>query len=222
VNDWLPHLGSWIEHHSGDAAWVQAIGATLAVIAAVLVPARQGRHARQQRDADRRLRAKSLAIAIYPDLLHIRAMHRRVRRRLQEPIECGAGDQGGSDGRIPGTGLADEARRLLIPISESLRAMVPDFYLLGEPIGPEVQRCIGRCMKYNDVMTTLFGSGLSIALPDLLTFIESSLAQTETCIARIEDAWGVTSDTRALADPIFDQFDPPATPERETRAKEIV
>ena len=84
VNDWLSSIGYWIEHHSAAAAWVQAIGATLAVATAVLVPALQARHARQQRDDDRQLRAKSLAVAIYPDLLHIRTIHRRIRSRLSQ------------------------------------------------------------------------------------------------------------------------------------------
>jgi hypothetical protein len=61
VNDWLWNIGNWIEHHPGSAAWVQALGATLAVATAVPVPALQARHARQPRDDDRRLRASGLA-----------------------------------------------------------------------------------------------------------------------------------------------------------------
>lgn len=190
MSDWLPHTEIWIEHHPGDAAWMQAIGATLAVAAAVLVPALQARGARRQRDADRALRAKSLAIAIYPDLLHIRLACRRIRRHLQAEIDEAQQPRPGGTAEID---LAEHVRRLTVPISEALRAMVPQFYLLGEPIGPDVQKCIGRSMKFNDLVHNMSGSAIQATSPHLLRFIEQALSGVESCIAAIEQTWGVSA-----------------------------
>ncbi|HEY1932245.1 MAG TPA: hypothetical protein VGG99_09560 [Acetobacteraceae bacterium] len=208
MNDWLSNLGSWVEHHPGAASWAQAVGATLAVIAAVLVPALQARAARRQRDADRQLRAKSLAIALYPELLHVRAAHRRIQRHLQDLLS----HRGSVD-------LPDEARHLSLPISDALRAMVPEFYLLGEPIGPDVQKCIGRSMKYNDVLGPLLRARGTTKLPRLLSFVEAGLAQTQTCIAEIAHTFGLATDESYEAD---DMFPEPATSSTETRTKETV
>jgi hypothetical protein len=223
VSGWVASLGVWIELHPGSASWVQAIGATLAVIAAVLVPALQARHARLQREADRSLRAKSLAIAIYPELLHVRLAHRHTRRRMQDLIARKQRDCATAIPELSSTDLADEETRLLIPITEALRAMVANFYLLGEPIGPQVQKCIGRSMKYNDVLNSLRGSDFGIELPALLAFLENGLAQVEACIAGIEQAWNISAD---MADPFVDHLAGPVAPvmplERETRSKETV
>jgi hypothetical protein len=222
VSGWLSNTGSWIEHHPGAAAWVQALGATLAVAAAVLVPALQSRNARRQRDADRRLRAKSLAIAIYPELLHIRAAHRHIQRRLQEHV-TGGRHGGGPTAEATGAELGEFARRLTIPISDALRAMVPDFYLLGDPIGPQVQKCIGRCMKYNDVLNTLAGTTVRFKLSQLQSFIDNGLAQADACIAGIEQTWGLSADRRDSLDIHFTAApDPAAASQRETANKETV
>ena len=79
--------------------------------------------------------------------------------------------------------------------------MVPNFYLLGEPMGPQVQRCIGRSMKYNDLLNASFGHATVNHLPRLLTFIETGLQQVEACIAGIEQTWQIASDeAHALED----------------------
>ncbi|HUB47663.1 MAG TPA: hypothetical protein VMB73_22015 [Acetobacteraceae bacterium] len=186
----MSHTEGWIEHHPGDAAWVQAIGATLAVATAVLIPAMQARYARRQRDADRDLRAKSLAIAIYPDLLHIRLSCRHIRRYLQTEIDDAQQRRLGGAAEID---VTEHAKRLTVPISEALRAMVPQFYLLGEPIGPEVQKCIGRSMKFNDLVHNMSAVAFQATSPQLLQFIEQALAGVESCIAAIEQTWGVSA-----------------------------
>lgn len=223
MSEWLSIVGYWMEHHPGAAAWAQAIGATLAVVAAVLVPASQARHARQQREADRLLRAKSLAIAVYPELLHMRIAHRGIRRRLRERITLKQREGDRSGVEVAGADLAAEGKRLLIPITDTLRAMVPNFYLLGEPIGPQVQRCIGRAMKYNDLMNTLFGLTAVDNLPWLLAFIENGLDQVDTCIAGIEQAWQVSADeAHEFVDHITDQVGPVPMVESGNRSKETV
>lgn len=151
MNDWLSSIGNWIEHHSAAAAWVQAIGATLAVATAVLVPALQARHARQQRDDDRQLRAKSLAIAIYPDLLHIRTIHRRIRSRLSQLTAHTNRARGLADAAIAGSDLANELKRLLVPVSDALRAMVPEFTCSANR---SARRCSAASAAASSTMTS--------------------------------------------------------------------
>ena len=221
MSGWLWHTEAWIERHPGDAAWVQAIGATLAVAAAVLVPALQARFARRQREADRGLRAKSLAIAIYPDLLHIRLTYRRIRRHLQAEIDDARQSRPGDD---PETDMAEHARRLMVPLSEALRAMVPEFYLLGEPIGPEVQKCIGRSMKFNDLVRTMSAPLIRATSPNLLRFIEQGLQEVETCLAGIERTWGIsaTADADAFEKQLAGAIESAAAPRHQTISKETV
>jgi hypothetical protein len=223
VSDWVLNIGDWIERHPGTAGWAQALGATLAVIAAVLVPASQARRASLQREADRRLRAKSLAIAIYPELLHIRAVHRHIHRRLLALIDQKRRKYGGPTAHLAGTDLADHMQGFQIPVTDTLRAMVPNFYLLGEPLGPQIQRCIGRSMKYNDLLHTLLASSMRIDMQELPSFIEGGLRQVEACIASIEQTWRVTADeARAFEDHIVSEMDKIPASEGATWSKEIV
>ncbi len=211
-----------MEHHPGTASWAQAVGATLAVIAAVLGPALQARHARQRLEADRRLRAKSLAIAIYPELLHIRIAHRLISRRLQELIGRRAGDHP-SRRAISGAELAGESKRLTIPITDVLRGLVPSFYLLGEPSGPQVQKCIGRSMKYNDLLNAMFALPTVRHLPELQAFIDVGLREVEACIAGVEQTWQIVpDDPRAFEDELANPVDPEPLLEPETNLKESV
>jgi hypothetical protein len=65
----------WIEAHQGLAAWVQAIGAIIAIIAAFLIASFEGRRARAREaartgreEADRLRRAQGLALMLHPEL----------------------------------------------------------------------------------------------------------------------------------------------------------
>jgi len=223
VTDWLSNVGAWIEHHPGAAAWVQALGATLAVATAVLMPALQARHARQQRDADRRLRAKSLAIAIYPELLHIRAAHHHIQRRLRESVAATQRSDDPATAERTGADLADQSKRLAIPVTDALRAMIPNIYLLGDPMGPQVQLCIGRSMKYNDVLATLAGTSARVRPAQLLAFIEHGLILVNACIAGMEQTWGLSPEPGdALEYHVTAAAEPTAALERETASKETV
>jgi hypothetical protein len=211
-----------MEHHPGTASWAEAVGATLAVVAAVLMPALQSRNASRQLAADRRVRAKSLAIAIYPELLHIRVAHRVIRRGLQELIGRHAGGHP-SRGAISGAELADESKRLTIPISDVLRGLIPNFYLLGEPIGPQVQKCIGRSMKYNDLLNAMFALPTIRHLPELQAFIDVGLREVEACIAGVEQTWQIVpDDPRAFEDELANPVDAEPLLESETNLKESV
>jgi len=101
--------------------------------------------------------------------------------------------------------------------------MVLDFHLLGNPMGPQVQRCIGRSLTYKDVLATLAGTSARVKLPQLLAFTDAGLAQANACIAGMEQAWGLRADrgdaleyhATAVAEPV-------AALERETADKETV
>jgi len=223
VSGWLSNCEAWIEAHPGDAAWVQAIGATLAVATAVLVPALQARNARRQREAEQRLRAKSLAIAIYPELLHIRIAYRRIGDRLLARSEEARRPRPPRTADMHDADPAEQPARLSIPISDALRGMVPQFYLLGEPIGPAVQKCIGRSMKYNDIVHGLAGSPIEVGLPKWLHFIETGLTEVEACLASIEQSWGLSADdARAFEDEFAGAIETVPAPRRRTISKETV
>jgi len=225
VIGWLVQFGSWIEQHPGIASWVQAVGATFAVIAAVLVPATQARYARRQREADRDLRAKSLAIAIYPELHHIRGAYRRIRHELTELAEQKrpADRQGHSFAHSATGAFAEEGQHFSIPITPTLRALVPDFYLLGEPLGPQVQKCIGRSMKFNDVRDAVFKPSARLGLEHILAFINNGIAHLDECIIEIERTWQISADeAHAFEDHLAGERPLDPIPDREPTAKETV
>jgi hypothetical protein len=59
----------WIEHHPGLAAWVQAIGAIIAIIAAFVIANLQHALEKRDRQAERKERAKGLAFLLHAELL---------------------------------------------------------------------------------------------------------------------------------------------------------
>jgi hypothetical protein len=67
VFDWVGGVLEWLELHPGLAGWMAAIGATLAVVAAILVGYLQRRSERIVRETERRLRAQGLAILLHAE-----------------------------------------------------------------------------------------------------------------------------------------------------------
>ena len=55
--------------HASAPVWVQAIGTILAVSVAIWVPAQQRSHSRKDAEVERRVKARSIALAIYLPLL---------------------------------------------------------------------------------------------------------------------------------------------------------
>jgi hypothetical protein len=70
----------WIEAHPGLAAWVQAIGAILAIIVAFLVVFLQQRLERRAAASERRARAIGLAILLHTDLVALQGAIDRTER----------------------------------------------------------------------------------------------------------------------------------------------
>lgn len=105
------------------AAWMQAIGAILAVGVAIYIPAKQRANARADVERELRRKAKGLAIALAPDVLLISKQAVNAVDTFKR-----AGDyrtQNKGDVRI------DEPR--IIPNS------LENLYLLGEVVGPKCQ-----------------------------------------------------------------------------------
>jgi hypothetical protein len=61
-------LLAWVQGHEALAAWVQALGSILALAVAIGVPAWQRHIEHRDREAERKLRARSLAIVLYPEV----------------------------------------------------------------------------------------------------------------------------------------------------------
>jgi hypothetical protein len=75
----------WIEAHPGLAAWVQAIGAILAIGAGFLVVLVQQQLERKADDKEKRQRATALAILLQPEIVGFRgAMERATHTGVLE------------------------------------------------------------------------------------------------------------------------------------------
>jgi hypothetical protein len=81
----------WIEDHEALAAWVQAIGAIVAIIGAFLIAYFEGRRAKVREEArgvreeaDRLRRAQGLALMLQPEL---RAFEGRVEQHILHAID---------------------------------------------------------------------------------------------------------------------------------------
>jgi hypothetical protein len=70
----------WIETHPGLAAWVQAIGAILAIVVAFLVVFLQQRLERDSAARERHARAIGLAILLHTDLVTLQGAIERTAR----------------------------------------------------------------------------------------------------------------------------------------------
>jgi hypothetical protein len=57
---------TWIEQHAALAAWLQTISVIAALVAALILPARQRRAEAQGREQERRVRARALAVTFTP------------------------------------------------------------------------------------------------------------------------------------------------------------
>ena len=75
----------WIESHPGLAAWVQALGSVGAILVAIWIghlahgrAVQMFEETRRREKDDRRRKAHSLAVALYPELLELKPVLQRV------------------------------------------------------------------------------------------------------------------------------------------------
>ncbi|QEX18924.1 hypothetical protein FRZ44_42350 [Hypericibacter terrae] len=139
VLDWLGAGLTWITSREDLAAWVQAIGTLIAIAVAIAVPWWQHAKELDNRKVETRLKARSLAIAIYPALAGIRDTLRRVNHNLQQL----QGQQ------ISPAQLREAIPALIVVVPSVLNGSVHQIYLLGDEPASAVQALVGRVDRYN-------------------------------------------------------------------------
>ena len=77
--DWFHNLVEAADRHEGLAAWVQAIGTILAIIAAWGISTLSSRSERDRENRGFHRRARAIAISIYPNLVSVKAHVKNVR-----------------------------------------------------------------------------------------------------------------------------------------------
>jgi hypothetical protein len=154
-------------------AWVQAIGSVLAILAAVEISRRQFRHAerltRSQWDREERvrsIRARSLALAIYPELWEMKA--KIARAGTFDPLQC-------------------------ISIPPVLIESVDRLYLL-DAAGGDIQQFLAFVRQYNrmaeEVIGMPHGEKQIESLTHHLNVADTALAQALEKIVPIHDGVG--------------------------------
>lgn len=133
-------------------AWIQAVGTILAIGVAIFVPWKQQRNRAQERADDRRLRAHSLAIALYPELLELKPKIHRARGALEDVKGGWRYFQSLKSDQEPGSRTID---RLSIAVPPVLLENTQDMYLLGLKAGPEVQQVLTFVNQYNRMVWEL-------------------------------------------------------------------
>ncbi len=151
-------------------AWVQAIGSIVAIVAAVIIGHRNHRHServfeetRRRDDTDRRLKARSLAISLYVDLLEMRKKLSGVKA---------------SDGSIKWEPLG---------IPPVLNESVERLYLLGNA-GLHIQNFLAATRSLNMLASTKSRTLEGIkSFEILLGVMEKTLADAIRLIGPIHD-----------------------------------
>jgi hypothetical protein len=118
-------------------AWVQAIGAIIALVVAICVPNSLHRKEVARANTERRLRTRALAVAIYPDLLEIEAKLERVLGIITTQLVTGMGSQ-----------VQIQLNQMKIEIPSILRGSLDNLYMLGEPAGVTLMQLIAISEQY--------------------------------------------------------------------------
>ncbi len=132
---WLGVLskdGAWV----GLGGWAQAIGSVIAVLAAAYVPWRIAKERAAAAEQERRFKARSLAIALYPELTELKEKLRAATTAL---------DLIGSD--LP-LSVFDPRTKLAVEIPPVITGCIFEFYLLRE-VGDEIQQVLAFVRQFN-------------------------------------------------------------------------
>lgn len=161
--DWTPTV---------IAAWVQAIGSVLAIVAAVWIADRAYRRSermfeqtRRRDEVERRLKARSLAIALYPELLDMQQTIQTARHASGEP----------------------KLRSLDIP--HVLLQSIDRLYLLGDA-GAAIQKFVATSRQFNRLVDEIrqhTGGDREADLAPDLEKVESTLTEAEELLSPIHD-----------------------------------
>jgi hypothetical protein len=139
--DAIVALGDWMELHPGLAAWLQALGMTGAIMAAMVVPWAQRRN-------DRLLQGRTLAAAVAVEVADLRARILAAARTLEA---AGAG-MSERTARIIVEPQGAMVATLLIPVPPVMAASVHQLYLLGWA-GGDVQMLVSLVMRFTAAVT---------------------------------------------------------------------
>jgi|SRR5579859_807038 len=118
-------------------AWLQAFAAIVALVISVLA-LWQTNAVERRRD---RLRARGIAVAIYPEILNLGAAIKTARDGLVLLKERSRA--------VVGQAIASTLQMGTIPVPPMLDRNVDNFYLLGEPAGPNCLQLVNILNQYN-------------------------------------------------------------------------
>ena len=119
-----------------SVAWIQAIGSIIAILVAIWIGHRNHKHSvrvfeksRCRDDADRRMKARSLALAIFPELMELKA-------------------------KVAGAWHGEKVRFHSLDISPVLIESVNRLYLLDEA-GAEIQQLVATSRQLNRMVKSI-------------------------------------------------------------------
>ncbi|MCK6451607.1 MAG: hypothetical protein L6R19_12240, partial [Alphaproteobacteria bacterium] len=122
----------WLEKHDKFAAWAQAFAAVVALFLAIAVPVFQRWLEDRAERRRRRLEGEFIAVAIYSDILEMRARWQRVRGFAGRwPARADIAELLTHDAGVR-RGLAEELRQARLDMPPTFEAEMPRFMLLGD------------------------------------------------------------------------------------------
>jgi len=145
LSAWLGALGpsavAWLDAHSGAASWFQSAGVLVALGFAIVIPLRLHRRESDERLAERRAEAVTLATAIHPELAEVAAGIEPVATKLHAMNK----DLVEGRTRVP---IAMGAGYFSIGQAPVLSASVLRLHVLGETAGAAAQRVAAQLSQY--------------------------------------------------------------------------
>ena len=118
-------------------AWLQAFAA----IVALFISGLAAYWAERRRD---KLRARSIAVATYPEILKLADAIDDIRRALAQLKK--------TPPEIVGQSVAYRVQMLTVPVPPMLERNVDNFYLLDEPAGPACLQLVNILLQYNSLV----------------------------------------------------------------------
>jgi|SRR5665213_1611346 len=162
---WWQPLSDWIEHHPALASWLQAIGAIVGLGVAIYVPWSQRRNEARVRADQDRVKARSVAIAISPDLVEVLVLWEKASAIIQNETAQG-----------PTYALEQLISDITIPLPETLVTYEKRLYWMGEPVGPDVQQLVSVIRQYNGLVETIHQQAINYTIPYDPKRVRQSLA----------------------------------------------
>ncbi|MDR3528102.1 MAG: hypothetical protein P4L57_12570 [Rhizomicrobium sp.] len=124
------------------AAWLQAFAAIVALVISAWAVVSTGAEERR-RD---RLRARSIAVAIYPELLKLDVVIDQMTRHVERLKTMD---------RVVGQNVASAVYGAQLTIPTMIERNIDNVYLLGEPAGPAILQLVNMISQYNDIVVAI-------------------------------------------------------------------